>query len=33
MTEIIKKRDEKNSKKEVERIIIRKTWESDICDG
>ena len=33
MTEIIMKRDENNSKKEGEIIIIIKTWESNICDG
>ena len=30
--ERIMKRDENNSKKEVEIIIIRKTWEINICD-
>ena len=33
MTARLKKRDEKNSKKEGEIIIISKTWESSICDG
>ena len=32
MYEIIKKSDDNNSKKEGEIIIIRKTWESSICD-
>ena len=33
MNERIKKRDEKNSKKEGEIILIRKTRESNIYDG
>ena len=33
MTERLMKWYENNSKKEEEMIIIRKTWESNICDG
>ena len=32
MSETLMERDEKNSKKEGERILISKTWESNICD-
>ena len=32
MTERLKKRDENNSNKEVERVLIRETQESNICD-
>ena len=33
MTERLMKRYGNNSKKEGEGIIIRKTWESNICGG
>ena len=33
ITEILKKRDKNNSKREGEIIIIRKTLESNICYG
>ena len=33
MTQILMKIDEKNSKKERERIIISKNLESNVCDG
>ena len=32
-TERLNKRDENNSKKEGEIILIRKTLENSICDG
>ena len=33
MTERLKKIDENNSKNEGELILVRKTRESNICDG
>ena len=32
MTEGLRKRDEYISKKKGERVLIRKTWENNICD-